>query len=142
MEKEKNKLDNEAKSLSGRRKKANDEIKSLEDSLKEYAEVTKDLVTKLKIEPWAANKNLVTFLIKSIKEKEAELACPVCLQTAAPPIFSCQQMHLVCKGCQPRLTLCAVCREAYQVPHRRHRYAERDAEELKKMREELSKMTS
>ena len=140
LEKEKNKLDNEAKSLSGRRKKANDEIKSLEDSLKEYVEVTKDLVTKLKLEPWAANKDLVTFLIKSIEEKESELACPVCLQTAAPPIFSCQQMHLVCSICQPRLSSCPECREAYQGQPRRHRYAERDSEELNKLREELSKI--
>ena len=142
LERERKKIEVEKKSLSDRRKKANDEIKSLEVSLNEYAEVTKDLVTKLKLEPWAANKNLVTFLIKSIEEKEAELACPVCLQTAAPPIFSCQQMHLVCSGCQPRLSECPVCREAYQGQPRRHRYAERDAEELEKMRKEFTSMTS
>jgi len=142
LERERKKIEVEKKSLSDRRKKAIDEIKSLEDSLNEYVEVTKDLVTKLKLEPWAASKNIVTFLIKSIEEKEAELSCPVCLQTAAPPIFSCQQMHLVCKGCQPRMSSCPECREAYQGQPRRHRYAERDAEELKKMREELSKMTS
>ena len=43
---------------------------------------------------------------------------------------------------QPRMSSCPECRdrEVYQE-RRRHRWAEREAEELKKMREELSKMT-
>ena len=134
-------IEEEKKILSDLRKRATDEIKSLEDSLNEYSKLTKNLVTKLvtELESWAANKNLIKFLAKSIEEKEEELTCPVCLMLASAPIFSCQQMHLVCSSCQPMLTLCPVCREPYQGPPRRHRYAERDAEELKKMREELSK---
>ena len=86
---------------------------------------------------------VIDFLIKSIEEKEAELACPVCYETAVAPIFiMCQQMHLVCSSCQPRVTSCPECREPYQRPPRRHRYAERDAAELENMREELAKLTN
>ena len=58
---------------------------------------------------------------------------PVCLDIDKTPIFSCQQQHhLVCFKCRPRLTSCLECREDYQGQLRRHRYAERDAEELEK----------
>ena len=91
----------------------------------------------------AAKRKQISYLVKAIKKKTEDLTCPVCLETAAAPIYStCQQMHFVCSDCQPKLSSCPECREAYQGQPRRHRYAERDAEELKKMREELSKMTS
>ena len=103
----------EKKTLSEIRKKTTDEIKSLEDSLNKYVEVIKDLVLKLELDP--ANSNLISFLTKSIEEKEAALACPVCLETAEAPIFMCLQQHLVCSSCQPRVSSCPECREAYQV---------------------------
>ena len=86
------------------------------------------------------NEKLIDFMAKSIERKEAELECPVCLEIAEAPIFMCQQQHLICSSCQPRVTSCPECREEYQKP-RRHRYAERDAEELKKFKDELAKMT-
>merc|ERR1719468_732901 len=86
------------------------------------------------------NEPMITFLINAIEKKETQLACPVCLETASAPIFMCQQQHLICSSCQPRVSSCPECREAYQGPPRRHRYAERDAEELRKMKEELAKM--
>ena len=87
------------------------------------------------------NEKLIDFMAKSIEKKEAELECPVCFEIADVPIFMCQQQHLICAGCQPRVTSCPECREPYQGPPRRHRYAERDAEELKKMKDDLAKMT-
>ena len=85
---------------------------------------------------------LTTFLTKSIEEKEEALECPVCLETAKAPIFMCLQQHLVCFSCQPRLDSCPQCREGYQGLPRRHRYAERDAEELEKMQNELANLTN
>ena len=123
-------LDKEKKKLLDKSKATLDDIKRLEDQL-----------TKLKLEPQAENSNLTSFLVKTIEQRKAELTCPVCLETAEAPIFMCQQQHLICSSCQPRVTSCPECREAYQRP-RRHRYAERDAEELKKMQEELAKITS
>ena len=130
IEKSIKKLDKEKKSLLDKSKATLDDITSLEDQL-----------TKLKLKPQAENSNLTSFLVKAIEQKRAELACPVCLETAETPIFMCQQQHLICSSCQPRVTSCPECREAYQRP-RRHRYAERDVEELKKMQEELAKITS
>ena len=81
-------------------------------------------------------------LLKAIEQKTEDLTCPVCLETAAAPIYSiCQQMHFVCSECQPRLSSCPECREAYQGPPRRHRYAERDAQELKHLQEDLASLT-
>ena len=38
---------------------------------------------------------MVDFLTKSIKEKESDLECPVCLETAEVPIYMCPEMHLI-----------------------------------------------
>ena len=78
--------------------------------------------------------SFVDFLSKQIKEKEADLECPVCLETAEIPIYCCQQMHLICSNCRPKLSVCPECRVEYQ-DMRRHRYAEKTAEELKNLRE-------
>ena len=127
-------------SLMKTKKETSDKIRRAEDFLNEAVEPSKDRFTQL--EPRDDNKKLTDFMLKSIEEKEAKLACPVCFEIAEAPIFMCQQQHLICASCQPRVTSCPECREEYQRPPRRHRYAERDAEELKKMKEELAKMTS
>ena len=41
----------------------------------------------------SANARMLDFLSKSIKEKEADLECPVCMETAEIPIFMCQVSH-------------------------------------------------
>ena len=128
------------KSLLETKKGVSVEIKRKENSLKKFVESTKDLLGLLELEPRDENKKVIDFMVKSIEEKEAKLECPVCYVTAEAPIFMCQQQHLICSSCQPKVTSCPECREAYQGPPRRHRYAERDAEELKKMKEELAKM--
>ena len=89
----------------------------------------------------AANMKEYSKLVKKIGKKKEDLTCPVCLETASAPIYlTCQQMHFICSDCQPKLTLCPQCREACQRPPRRHRYAEREAQELKDLQEELVKL--
>ena len=122
--------------LMSQQKKLSVEISSLQKSSQEY----EDIASKLNLDD--ANKKLVTFLRKTIELKEEALLCPVCLLSASPPIFSCQRMHLVCSSCKPKLNSCPECREVYQGELRRHRYAEKDVDELKKLREELNKITS
>ena len=39
------------------------------------------------------NARMMDFLSKSIKEKEADLECPICMETAEIPIFMCQVSH-------------------------------------------------
>ena len=64
---------------------------------------------------------MMDFLSQSIKEKEEHLECPVCLETAEAPIFTCQEMHLICANCRPKLKECPECRAPYQPQPRRHR---------------------
>ena len=116
---------------------------------------------------------MMDFLSQSIKEKEEHLECPVCLETAEAPIYMCQEMHLICSNCRPKLGECPMCQAPYQAQLRRHRsvvntqlslgsnvgfsmdphselmylnifyrYAERTADELKKLREELAKLAT
>ena len=49
-------------------------------------------------------------------------------------------MHLICSSCRPKVKECPECRVAYQGPPRRHRYAEKTAEELKKLKEEFAQL--
>eukprot|EP00092_Neocalanus_flemingeri_P037699 GFUD01041044.1.p1 GENE.GFUD01041044.1~~GFUD01041044.1.p1 ORF type:complete len:336 (+),score=116.25 GFUD01041044.1:66-1073(+) len=54
---------------------------------------------------------LKEFVNQSISKKEALLECPVCYQTASPPIYKCPMEHLLCKGCLPRVDgKCPTCR--------------------------------
>jgi len=84
---------------------------------------------------------LVAFLTSSIKDKENDLECPVCLETASVPIYSCPESHLICSSCRPRIAECPVCRTNYgdKEGMKRHRYAEKTAKELEKLKEEILK---
>ena len=94
-------------------------------------------------------KALLTFLTTSIQEKEeiirqkeADLECPVCLEipAAGTRIFSCTQQHLVCSNCWPRVSQCPQCRKRYPPTPIRHRFAERGVGELDKLRLEKLKL--
>jgi len=115
-----------------------EELRPLEKDLDEYAKTSKKILEKVEPESRRKEAGLIEFMTKCIKEKEETLRCPVCLETAKAPIFMCQQMHLICSSCRRRLSVCPECRQRY-IGHQRHRYAERDAEELIKLRDELSK---
>ena len=85
----------------------------------------------------------LAFLLDSIARKEASLECPVCLVEAATPIFGCSEYHLVCGGCMGRVAACPTCREEWgREGPRRNRFAEREAEELARVKEELRAATS
>ena len=86
------------------------------------------------------SERLIQYLVRSISEKEAELECPVCLTVveAGAAVFSCQQQHLLCSVCRPRLTECPACREKYSQAPLRHRFAEKMAGELCTQRRELA----
>ena len=74
--------------------------------------------------------------------------CPVCLEQAAAPIYCCPEHHLLCESCLGRLASqsaggtvpCPTCR----TPLGRHRYrdAERRAEELSRLEEEVQGMAA
>ena len=50
------------------------------------------------------NLQLIEFIESKIEAKEEELACPVCLEVASPPIFTCSDLHLICSDCKPKVT--------------------------------------
>ena len=99
-----------------KRQKITEEVRVLDDNLQEYAKTTKDILDKIEPEPKKDEKGgLIEFMAKAIKEKEEMLTCPVCLEVAEAPIYTCQQMHLICSGCRPRLAACPECRERYRL---------------------------
>ena len=82
----------------------------------------------------SSNKELLEFIDNQIIEKEKELECPVCLEVACSPIFMCSEQHLICSTCRPKLSNCPECRVVYTGKNRRHRYAEKTAEELERLK--------
>ena len=49
--------------------------------------------------------------VKSLEDIREDLECPVCLKTPrTTPIYQCEQGHIHCKTCHPRLQKCPVCR--------------------------------
>lgn len=79
-------------------------------------------------------------LNSQIGRLETNLECPICLETAATPIYQCAEGHLVCSSCEVRVGQCAVCRQATQGKSIRNRYAEKDSEELRRLIRERSKL--
>ena len=93
-------------------------------------------------------KEKVNYLTKekeaTLKELEAELECVVCLETGSSPLYCCQEQHLVCSTCMPgvrRTGKCPSCRAPYPGGDLlRHRFAERTAERLGALRQELDNL--
>merc|ERR1719369_1335240 len=110
-----------------------DEIQDLETRLLETKKLIKNVPYDdiLSNEP---NKELIEFIDNQIIEKEKELECPVCLEVACSPIFMCSEQHLICSTCRPKLSNCPECRARYRGKNKRHRYAEKTAEELKRLK--------
>jgi len=89
--------------------------------------------------------SMVQFLEESIKKKENNLECPVCFEVAGEPIFGCSQFHLICGSCKskPEMTKCPQCRMRYGGEGAvRNRFAEREAEELQDLKEQLDRINS
>ena len=61
------------------------------------------------------------YINQKIEAKEKELECPVCFETASVPIFMCQELHLICSVCRPKVSECPECRLRYTGRPRRHR---------------------
>merc|ERR1712096_551564 len=118
--------------------------KEREDELKNNIKDIEAKITALDVS--GANENteqdskLLDFLTSSILEKENDLECPVCLETATIPIYSCPESHLICSSCRPKMVECPECRLEYGDVLRRHRYAEKTATELDRLKEERRKI--
>merc|ERR1712037_154473 len=102
------------------------EIGSLQARIDHLTKDEADTVDKANLE---AQRFLLN-INKKIEAKESDLECPVCLEVSTAPIFSCDEQHLICSDCRPKVSICPECREAYPDKPRRHRYAEKAAKEL------------
>ena len=80
------------------------------------------------------NQERKMILQRFIKQKADDLQCPVCLEESFPPIFTCQEMQIICKSFKEKVkgNKCPVCTGSM-----RHRYAEKESEELVQLRREL-----
>ena len=111
----------------------------------EYKEITLKLKSRDKemIETFVKRKSvderdangIHALLDEMIRKKEEELTCPcpVCLETATVPIFSCSESHLICSKCLPDLpkpSRCPICRKKFERNPKRNRLAEAWLEEL------------
>ena len=86
---------------------------------------------------------MVDFLKKAITRKEEALLCPVCLEIALTPIFTCPDSHIICSACVPKLKVqeCPQCRVVLAQPLKRHRFAEKTAVELEELLQAMKKLT-
>ena len=104
--KENDKLKSEQKDIEENRLEILEENKKLKEKEKDLMKKNKYLEEKFQSNRSENNvefsgqrdarKRHVQFLLKSQKEKESDLECPVCLETAGGEIFSCVEQHLVC----------------------------------------------
>jgi len=92
--------------------------------------------------PVTCNSQIVDFLISSICSKERDLECPVCLETSSAPIYSCPESHIICASCRPKVQVCPECRATYHSDLKRHRFAEKTAEELEELKKQLTIVTT
>ena len=42
---------------------------------------------------------------KKIEAKESDLECPVCLEVSTAPIYSCDEQHIICSDCRPKVSI-------------------------------------
>ena len=64
-----------------------------------------------------------------LREVERELECPVCMEVSRPPIYQCEEGHIICSSCKPLLKVCPHnCGQKYSEPAIRCRFAEKLAD--------------
>ncbi|XP_012055502.1 PREDICTED: uncharacterized protein LOC105618582 [Atta cephalotes] len=54
--------------------------------------------------------NVARNLANALSGTVRALECPICLESAAPPVSQCVHGHILCVVCRPKTTRCPVCR--------------------------------
>ena len=85
----------------------------------------------------STTKPVVELLDQQIAAKRTELECPVCTVQCTPPIYRCQEEHMICKTCRPKIKVCPECRLPYKGLQI-HRYAERDHQQMVALEQKLA----
>jgi len=113
-----------------------------QETLAEIRRVENELSYDIKAPEKVMQANpFIDFINEAIKTKSQDLQCPVCLEEASSPIYSCPSRgHILCSSCRPAVSSCPECRQSLGKEWVRHRFAERTAEELEGLRKKLQKM--
>jgi len=107
-----------------------DKVNGITESIKEVdAKVTDYSVCIVPAPPEETNSkpkiNSYT-MSEELREIEQELECPVCMEISRPPIYQCEEGHIICSNCKPLLTDCPHnCGKKYAEPAIRCRFAEK-----------------
>ena len=77
-------------------------LKARIDALAKDGTNTADTIDKAKLETQRFLENIN----KKIEDKESDLECPVCMEVSTSPIFSCDEQHIICSDCRPKVSIC------------------------------------
>merc|ERR1712129_430500 len=123
---------------------AKETYETFKKDIEDIERVEKEMNIKVeteKIESTVVVNPFLDFIKEAITSKSQDLECPVCLEEANNPIYSCPARgHILCSSCRPAVSWCPECRESLGTEWIRHRFAERTAEELQGLREKLQSM--
>ena len=122
----------------------------LTSKMREYAIIKNPVVSDSKADEASENTNSARIIeankakdakkkAKSaeLREVERELECPVCMEVSRPPIYQCEEGHIICSSCKPLLKVCPHnCGQKYSEPAIRCRFAEKLADRYFKALEE------
>ena len=71
---------------------------------KEMEEIKAKIETLKKVERLQPeNLKLLEYIDKQIEAKEKKMECPACLEVAKAPIFRCDELHIICFDCRPKV---------------------------------------
>merc|ERR1719317_1253897 len=95
-----------SESHSARQEALNKTALEINDKISKYAVIkqTASTATASKDQNKRSAKKAVKS--KELAEVEAELECPVCMDVSRPPIYQCEEGHIVCPNCKPMLKEC------------------------------------
>ena len=102
--KKKNKLENFITEEVGKKKETKSRLEKEIEELKVRLKETQS-AEKSEAQPESSLSLLVEYINDQIESKERELECPVCLALASPPLFCCEDQHLICAECRPKVLL-------------------------------------
>ena len=121
-----------SKNLAGEKEEMDQMFDEERKKLRKRKAVVKEILVHVKL-----SKQAVWIWQKSIEKKKEDLTCTICLEVSKTPIYTCPESHIICSTCAtiPELNKCPECCEDLPTPLKRHRFAEKIAEELEELLE-------
>ena len=101
--KKKNKLE---KFIAGKASEKKETKRRLEKEIEEIKvrfKETERKARKSEAQPESLKLLVMEYMNDQIESKEKELECPVCMEVASAPLFCCDDQHLICAECRPKV---------------------------------------